>query len=202
MIPAVELFYGLLLSSLSSSVSSSYLSTIITQAIANSVASALYINPSSKQYYDNITAVKNVPTVRVANSETITATKRVAIPLSTALSNRSQTSHIFPNHRTGNLLSIGQLCDDSCFALFRKDTPQVFKHGQQVLTGYRNHTNGLWDVTIIPTTIENTTSNTPIVPFRHPQKKSIIRQAKKNTTCQNTYMPAPSAQIHQHCSEQ
>ena len=152
--------------------------TLMTQAISNSGASANYIHPSYKQYYYNITTVKNGPPVRVANGETITATKRVTIPLSTALSTRAQISHIIPNLRTGNLLSIGKLCDDSCLALFSKDTPQVFNHVQQVLTGYRNHTNVLWDVLIIPTTIENTTPNTHIVPFRHPQKNSIIRQAK------------------------
>ena len=150
----------------------------MTQAIADSRASAHYIHPSSEQYCDNITTVKNVPTVRVANGETITATKRVTIPLSTALSTQSQTGYILPNLRTGNFLSIGQLCDDSCLALFSKNTLQIFKHGQQVLTGYRNHTNGLWDVPIIPTTIENNTPNTPIVPFINPQTNSIIRQAK------------------------
>ena len=127
--------------------------TLTNQAIADSGASANYIHPSSKQYCNNITTVKKGPIVRVANGETITATKRVTIPLSRALSTRAQTGHILPNILTGNLLTIGQLCDDICLALFSKDTLQIFKHGQQVLTGYLNHTNGLWDVPIIPTTI-------------------------------------------------
>ena len=173
----------------------------MTQVISDSGASYYYIHPSSEQYCENITTIKNGPTVRAANCETIKATKHVTIQLSTALSTQSQTVHILPILRTGNLLSIGQLSDDRCLALFSKYELQVFKHGQQILTGYRNHTNGLWDAPIIPTTMNNTIFNTPVVPCKHPQANSIICQAKKNTTCKNTCTPALSVQIHQHFSE-
>ena len=43
-------------------------------------------------------------------------------------------------------MSIGQLCDDNCAAVFRKHDLHVFKNNKLVLKGLRNYCDGLWDV--------------------------------------------------------
>ena len=53
---------------------------------------------------------------------------------------------ILPKLTNTSLLSIGQLCDDNCIALFRKHDLHVFKNNRLVLKGLRNYLDGLWDV--------------------------------------------------------
>ena len=43
-------------------------------------------------------------------------------------------------------MSIGQLCDARCIAIFDKIKLSIYKEGQLLLSGRRNPNNGLWDV--------------------------------------------------------
>ena len=45
---------------------------------------------------------------------------------------------------TDPLVSIGQLCNHDCIAVFRKHNATVYHEGQAILHGQRNYTNGLW----------------------------------------------------------
>ena len=74
------------------------------------------------------------------------ATHEATIPLSTSLSTDAQTGHILDNLKTGSLISIGQLCDDDCIALFGKYNLKIFKDGQIIVRGTRNPSNGLWNI--------------------------------------------------------
>ena len=62
------------------------------------------------------------------------------------LSENATCAHIFPALATANLLSIGQLCDDGCTATFTHSHLRVTKDNKTILTGTRNHTNGMWYV--------------------------------------------------------
>ena len=64
------------------------------------------------------------------------------------LTSRAKKFQILPKLTNTSLLSIGQLCDDDCVALFRKRDLYVFKNNAFVLKGLRNTVDGLWDVSI------------------------------------------------------
>ena len=71
------------------------------------------------------------------------------LPLNNFLSTMAKTGNILSGLTNSSLLSIGQLCDDDCKALFSKFKLRVYKQGKLVLMGTRNWTDGLWDI-IIP----------------------------------------------------
>jgi hypothetical protein len=54
---------------------------------------------------------------------------RATIPLAAALSKQAQAGHIFDGLQ-GSLISIGQLCDDDCVALFSKYHVDIIKDGK------------------------------------------------------------------------
>jgi hypothetical protein len=45
---------------------------------------------------------------------------------------------------TDPLVSIGQLCNHDCVAVFRKHNATVYHDGEAILQGHRNYSNGLW----------------------------------------------------------
>ena len=45
-----------------------------------------------------------------------------------------------------SLLSIGQLCDEGCVAVFDNKKLHFFKNGEMILSDFRNLNDGLWDV--------------------------------------------------------
>jgi hypothetical protein len=92
------------------------------------------------------------PSVRVANGHNIETTKRATVPLATELSDDAKVGHIFDDLKSGSLLSIGQLCDDDCVALFTKYNVKVYKQGQIIIVGKRDPSNGLWTVPLAPKT--------------------------------------------------
>ena len=53
---------------------------------------------------------------------------------------------VYPGLTNELLLSIGQLCDDGCVALFTKSFLYLFKNYKLLLKGHRNPKDGLWDV--------------------------------------------------------
>eukprot|EP00978_Attheya_sp_CCMP212_P003910 scaffold8341_cov57-Attheya_sp.AAC.7 len=64
--------------------------------------------------------------------------------------------HIFPELTSGSLLSIGLLCDHDCDVNFRKCKVHIIYEGNEILTGQRDYSNGLWSIDIpTPTTICN-----------------------------------------------
>ena len=65
------------------------------------------------------------------------------------LPSTSTQAHAYPNFKIESLLSIGQLCDSNCSAIFTKKDVIVFNSDKTlILNGTRNVFNGLWDVTI------------------------------------------------------
>ena len=59
--------------------------------------------------------------------------------------------HVFLSLASGSLLSVGQLRDVGCYALFHKDFVNIFYNNHLVLSGIRtDQTNGLWSITPTP----------------------------------------------------
>ena len=60
-----------------------------------------------------------------------------------------QRVHVFPSLASGSLLSIGQLCDFGCHAIFHKNAVQRIYNNNVILTGTRSvASNGLWIVNV------------------------------------------------------
>ena len=88
--------------------------------------------------------------MRVANGKNIETSKRALVPLAKELSTKAKVGHMFDGLQSGSLLSIGQLCDDDCVALFTKYDVKIYKDGKVIIVGQRNDVNGLWNVPLTP----------------------------------------------------
>jgi hypothetical protein len=72
------------------------------------------------------------------------------VPLAKELSNKAKVGHIFDGLKSGSPLSIGQLCNDNCVALFTKHHVKTHKQGQIMIVGEGDAANGLWTIPIAP----------------------------------------------------
>ena len=93
--------------------------------------------------------INNRPQVNLPDGSKMTATDIGILPLGDFLSKIAKQGNVLKGLANSSLLSIGQLCDDNCVAVFNKHNLRIYKQGQLLLTGLRNWTDGLWDV-IIP----------------------------------------------------
>jgi hypothetical protein len=71
------------------------------------------------------------------------------LPLSPHLSAAAQTAFVLDDLKTGTLISLAQLCDDDCTALFTKYNVDIIKDDKVIITGCRMD-NGLWSIPIAP----------------------------------------------------
>ena len=78
-----------------------------------------------------------------------------------------------------SLLSIGQLCDDNCQALFDKHLLHIFKNRKLILQGFRIFLDGLWDI--------HFGSNKPTQSTQQLVAKAIIRRDKTKTELANFF---------------
>lgn len=69
------------------------------------------------------------------------------LPLSPHLSPAAQTAFVLDDLKTGTLISLSQLCDDDCIALFTKYNVKIIKDKRVIITG-QPITNGLWTIPI------------------------------------------------------
>ena len=74
------------------------------------------------------------------------------VPLVKELSTKAKVGHIFDSllQSGGSLISIGQLCNNDCVALFTKYDIKIYKDGKVIIVGEYNDTNGLWDIPLAP----------------------------------------------------
>ena len=90
-----------------------------------------------------------------------------------SLPKEARQAHIFEALGKTSLLSLGQLCDHGCKALFDKDTCVITREHTVILQGHRNqHTRGLWimslpDSQVALTTIKHSAKPADLVAFAH-----------------------------------
>jgi hypothetical protein len=75
------------------------------------------------------------------------STLRGLLPLSSSLSDKAQSAFALDDLRTGSLISLAQLCDDDCIAIFNKYDVKILKKDKIIITGTRTR-NGLWHLPI------------------------------------------------------
>jgi hypothetical protein len=121
-----------------------------TTGLLDCAATAHYGDQDAEQHCVNLSLNTTGSSVQVANGHIIEPNKRVPIPLAPELSADAKTGHLFNDLQSGTLISLGQLCDDECVALFTKYDVKIYKHGQVIIVRKRNPMNGLWNIPLAP----------------------------------------------------
>ena len=114
-------------------------------AKADSGASFHFFKPEHRKAMTNIQKLQNGPSATLPNNTVIQASCQGLLPFP-SLSTNAQTALIYPDLNNESLLSIGQFCDDDCWALFTKKNVYIIKDDAVILNGIRNRTDGLWDI--------------------------------------------------------
>ena len=99
------------------------------------------------------------------------ATHKAELKLIPLLSTRDKTSHIFPHLQSGEIIYVGQLCDDGCTATFTAATIKVKKQGEAGLEGTRNTEAGMCQVQL--------TTPQPILTPTHQSANKLMAERKK-----------------------
>jgi hypothetical protein len=111
------------------------------------------------------------------------ATHTAELPIP-ALPYAARQAHLFPALSSGALLSIGQLCDHGCQAVFNASTVNIIKNNKTILQGQRNPTNGMW-VIQLPAPAKDT------FPQQAPALQQPIACSATETTAAAIDAPAP-----------
>ena len=99
----------------------SKLSTAVTSTKSKDIlkadtgASKTYLKPQHQKYLENFELLKHGPIATLPNNEKIEAKGRGMLPLTPTM---KIPSLIYDRLTSESLLSIGQLCDEGCVALF------------------------------------------------------------------------------------
>ena len=93
----------------------------------------------------------------VADGRIISPTKKAILPLSNELNEKARVAYSFDNFKCGSLISIGQLCDDDCVAIFTKYDVQIIGRNEILIRGKQTD-NVLWNIPLSnnqPTLVSN-----------------------------------------------
>jgi len=122
-----------------------------TKAIADTGCTGHYINEKTPQTPVHV-PTHSLPTVKLPDGSTISATHAAELPLPNVLSKQATLAYSFPT-MSNPLISIGQLCDDGCTAIFTASKCYVVKENAldtssleslSILQGDRNCATNLW----------------------------------------------------------
>ena len=113
---------------------------------ADSGATKTYIKPTDQHVLTYAQAVRSPSTVKLPDNTHLHQIAVGQLPLHPTLSPQAQQGHVLKGLNNSSLLSIGQLCDDDCIAVFDKRALNIYKHQNLIIRGTRNWTDGLWDV--------------------------------------------------------
>ena len=124
--------------------STNYYAVLDSGATATFVASA-----DTRHLTDTSSVVDNSPTVIAANGIPMHPHLQGILPLSRHLSPTAQHAFALDDLKTGTLISLAQLCDDDCLAIFTKYDVKIIKKNTLIITGHRLP-NGLWSLPLEP----------------------------------------------------
>ena len=123
-------------------------------AKADSGASTHSFSSTSVQCLHNIKPLINGPNVKLPDGTSIIPDQTGQLSLH-GVSTKGNKVHIHKNLKNTALISVGQLCDDGCTATFDKNSLKISKNNNLVLQGYRNKSDGLWDIPLPHNPIKN-----------------------------------------------
>ena len=115
-------------------------------AKGDSAASDHYFRTCDTSCLSNIKDTTSKPII-LPDKSTISASQIGLLPNSN-LSEIGRRVKILPQLRSASLISVGKLCDDGCTVHFDNNKMQVHKNDQIIMSGIRNHEDGLYDIPI------------------------------------------------------
>jgi hypothetical protein len=116
--------------------------------------------------------------VLIPDGSTMSSTHVANLPLP-HLSPIATKAHGFTHLASGSLLSIGQLCDAGCTAIFTNNEVTVHHNNNLILHGHRNLTSKLWDIHL-PTSLSSTSKS--ISSTSKTSKTSSSSQSKQKSS--------------------
>ena len=125
-------------------------SPITSKALLDTAATDQYLHPSDFSHCSHVAHTTSGPTIQLANGHTIKPAFSATLKISSKLSSRSQSSHVFNEVTTSSLISMGQLYDDDCVAIFNKYDVKILKHNQVIINELQDRTNGLCNIPLGP----------------------------------------------------
>jgi hypothetical protein len=120
-------------------------------AILDSGATGTFVTQADKEHLNDLTNVDDGPTILSASGTAMPTTQKGTLGLSNNLSTTAQTAFVLDDLKTGTLISLAQLCDDDCIAIFTKYDVRIVKDDQVIIKG-QPMTNGLWSVPLTQNT--------------------------------------------------
>ena len=117
-------------------------------SILDSGATGTFVTSTDAEFLVNKTPVTNGPSVLSANGTAMPITVQGQLPLSKKLSSTAQAAFVLDDLKTGTLISLAQLCDDDCIAIFNKYDVKIMKDNQVIIQGSRMP-NGLWSLPLL-----------------------------------------------------
>ena len=118
-------------------------------AILDSGATGSFVTSSDQSLLKNVAPTITAPTILAANGTIMPARSHGQLQLSPDLTAPAQHAFVLDDLQTGTLISLGQLCDDNCIALFTRYGVKILKNNQVIITGKREP-NGLWSIPLTP----------------------------------------------------
>ena len=87
-----------------------------------------------------------------------------------ALSKTAKTALVLPNLQSAPLITLGQLYDDNYNITLNKNTFEVYKNNTNILKGYRNHRDSLWDALVAKIIIQEDSYKLPHIIVNYTKK--------------------------------
>ena len=91
----------------------------------DSGATQHYLKPAHKSYLQNLTLTTG-PNIQLPNNDDLQITHKGQLPLHPNLSPSATQAYILSNLSNESLLSVGQLCDNNCEVLFKKNNCDIW----------------------------------------------------------------------------
>ena len=175
-------------------------SPITSKSLPNTAATAHYLHPNALPHCSHVAHTTSGPTFQVANKNIIKPAFSSTLQLSSKLSSRAQSAHFFNEITTGSLISMRQICENDCVAIFTKSDVKILKHNRVIITGLRDHTNGLWNIPLgtsppLPTT-------TKALPPKPSKRHYLPRHYQTRTFPILSHCSLQPCQVQLHCGHQ
>ena len=97
-------------------------------AILDSGATGTFVTPADAEHLHNKSVIEDGPTVLSASGRTMPTEIQGQLSLSPKLSPFAQAAFVLDDLKTGTLISLAQLCNDDCIAIFTKYDVQLLKN--------------------------------------------------------------------------
>ena len=148
----------------------------------DSAATSHYIRPEDKDCLSKIINYSG-PSVTLPDADKIAPSHQGTLNIHSNLSHAATVGTVLPQLKSASLLSLGQLCDDGCDVLLHKNNLYALKDKEIILQGFRNKTDGLWDIPVAKTSLQSDH-------FKLPQSHSALYLSSTNAVT-----PSPIAHI-------